>query len=282
MKQRAIHLLVLIFLLVQLTHGEEKKIVTPPSKEPIRKEAPVTESKKAESLLLEPEKLESQFLDSLDYPELQVVPRASERLQMDGASESRNGYMMFWPFLAASGTTMIVALMHKNHFKPGKEDDEEFRSNADFKVNAAAGLSAAWFALTYFVSASEPYNSTLQRINQVKGRDKKSQLLRERLAEEAMQKPADLVRMLAYGSTITNFIAAAGLIDTVSSDYNIYAGVAMLTSFMPLIFKNKYQENYEKHLEYKRKIYAPVVFTDVYKANVYAHWAPRLVMQWDF
>ena len=107
-------------------------------------------------------------------------------------------------------------------------------------------------------------------------------LLRERLAEEAMQKPADLIRMLAYASTITNVIAAGGLIDTVNSDYNLYAGIAILTAFLPLIFKNKYTENYEKHLEYKRKIYAPVVFTDVYKPNAYAEWTPRFVLQWNY
>ena len=125
-------------------------------------------------------------------------------------------------------------------------------------VNAIAGISAAWFGLTYLLSAAEPYNSALSKINQIKGRDKKSLLLRERLAEEAMQKPAELVKMLAYASTLTNFIATASLLDTVNADLNMYAGIAMLTSFLPLIFKNKYQENYEKHLEYKKKIYAPL------------------------
>lgn len=280
MKQRTIHFLVLLsFFFSHVTLAQEKK-VSP--LDPAKKEVPKTESKKSETLDLEPEHVESQFLNSLDYPELQVVPRASERIQMDGVTEANNGYMMFWPFLTASGTTMIVALLSKNKFKAGKEEDESFRRDADFKVNAAAGLSAAWFGLTYFVSAAEPYNSALQKINAVKGRDKKSLLLRERLAEEAMQKPAELVRMLAYASTITNVIVAAGMMDVVSTDYNMYAGVAILTAFLPLIFKNKYVENYEKQMEYKRKIYAPVVYTDVYKANSYAEWTPRLVLKWNY
>jgi hypothetical protein len=281
MKQRAIHLFVLTtFVFSQITFAQiEKKTQLP---EPIKKEAPRVESKKAETLDLGPEHVETQFLNSLDYPELQVVPRASERIQMDAAAESDNGYMMFWPFLASSGTTMVVALMSKNKFKAGQEEDETFRREADFKVNAAAGLSAAWFGLTYFVSASEPYNSTLQKINTIKGRDKKSMLLRERLAEEAMQKPAELIKMLAYASTITNVVAAAGLMDVVGNDYNMYASVAILTAFLPLIFKNKYVENYEKQLEYKRKIYAPVVYTDMYKSNAYAAWSPRLVLQWNY
>lgn len=280
MKQRTPYFILLILLSYTFAFAEEKK--SAPINESTKKEALKTESKKAEVLELDPEKVEAQFLNSLDYPELQVVPRASDRLQMDAAMESQDGYMMFWPFHLASGTTMIVALMHKNKFKAGKEDDESFRSNADFKVNAAAGLSAAWFALTYFVSASEPYNSALPKINQLKGRDKKSMLLRERLAEEAMQKPAELIKMLSYASTLTNFVAAASLVDTVNSDYNLYAGVAMLTAFLPLIFKNKYTENYEKHLEYKRKIYAPVVFTDIYKPNASSYWTPRLVLQWNY
>jgi len=282
MKQRTTRFIVLfIFAFTQLAFAQDKKSGTPAA-DIVKKEVQKTESKKAETLDLDPDNVEAQFLNSLDYPELQVVPRASERIQMDGAIESHNGYMMFWPFLAASGTTMIVALMSKNKFKAGKEEDESFRRDADFKVNAAAGLSAAWFGLTYFVSASEPYNSALQKINSIKGRDKKSLLLRERLAEEAMQKPAELIKMLAYASTITNVIVAGSLMDVVGTDYNMYASVAILTAFLPLIFKNKYVENYEKQMEYKRKIYAPVVYTDVYKANSYAAWSPRLVLQWNY
>lgn len=282
MKQRTTRFIVLfIFMFTQFAFAQDKKAGTPAA-DVVKKEVQKTESKKAETLDLDPENVETQFLNSLDYPELQVVPRASERIQMDGGTESNNGYMMFWPFLASSGTTMIVALMSKNKFKAGKEEDESFRRDADFKVNAAAGLSAAWFGLTYFVSASEPYNSALQKINSIKGRDKKSLLLRERLAEEAIQKPAELVKMLAYASTLTNIVAAAGLMDVVSTDYNMYASVAILTAFLPLIFKNKYVENYEKQLEYKRKIYAPVVYTDMYKANSYAEWSPRLVLQWNY
>jgi|GEM_PF-1156648 hypothetical protein len=282
MKQRTTRFIVLlIFMFTQFTFAQDKKTGTPAA-DVVKKEIQKTESKKAETLDLDPDNVEAQFLNSLDYPELQVVPRASERIQMDGATESHNGYMMFWPFLASSGTTILVALMSKNKFKAGKEEDESFRRDADFKVNAAAGLSAAWFGLTYFVSASEPYNSALQKINSIKGRDKKSLLLRERLAEEAMQKPAELVKMLAYASTITNIVAAAGLMDVVSTDYNMYASVAILTAFLPLIFKNKYVENYEKQMEYKRKIYAPVVYTDMYKANSYADWSPRLVLQWNY
>lgn len=282
MKQRTTRFIVLfIFMFTQFAFAQDKKAGTPAA-DVVKKEVQKTESKKAETLDLDPDNVETQFLNSLDYPELQVVPRASERIQMDGGTESNNGYMMFWPFLASSGTTMIVALMSKNKFKAGKEEDESFRRDADFKVNAAAGLSAAWFGLTYFVSASEPYNSALQKINSIKGRDKKSLLLRERLAEEAMQKPAELVKMLAYASTLTNIVAAAGLMDVVSTDYNMYASVAILTAFLPLIFKNKYVENYEKQLEYKRKIYAPVVYTDMYKANSYAEWSPRLVLQWNY
>lgn len=280
MKKVTTYFLVSVFLFCQLTWANEKKLV--PAADVTKKEPSKIESKKAETLDLDTENVEIQFLDSLDYPELQVVPRASERLQMDAAMESNDGYMMFWPFLAASGTTMVAALMHKNQFKPGSDTDEGFRSYADFKVNAAVGLSAAWFALTYFVSASEPYNSALSKINQIKGRDKKSLLLRERIAEEAMQKPSELVKMLAYASTVTNVIAAGGLLDIVNPNYNLYAGVAMLTAFLPLIFKNRYTENYEKQLEYKRKIYAPVVYTDVYKSNPYASWSPRLVMQWTY
>lgn len=258
------------------------KLINVPKSEELKLEADKIETKKNEILHAEPAKTESLFLNSLDYPELQVVPRASERLQMDAFREQDNGWFMFWPFHVASGATLFAALMHKNRFNPDKEGDESFRRYADFKVNAAVGLSVSWFALTYFISAGQPYSTELNKINQIKGKDKKSLLLRERIAEEAMQKPAELLKMLTYVSTFTNLVAAGGLMDTVNDDYNLYAGIAMIAAFMPLIFKNKYVENYEKQMEYKRKIYAPVVFTDIYRPNIYASWSPRLVMQWNF
>lgn len=280
MKQKATFLFVLFVLTTCFAVAQEKKL---PTLDSAKKEIQKTDPKKTEILELDPAKVETQFLNSLDYPELQVVPKASERLQLDGRMEADNGYVsIFWPFHLASGTTMLIALLHKNKFKPNSENDETYRKNADFKVNAAAGISAAWFGLTYFVSASQPYSSALKTINQSKGNDKKTLLLRERLAEEAMQKPAELMKMLTYLSTITNFIAVAGMSDMVNDDYNLYVGLGLLTSFIPMIFKNRYIENYEKHLEYKRKIYAPVVFTDIYKANQYANWSPRLVLQWNF
>ena len=277
---------VLFFLTSVSSTAQEKKsqikVINTPKSEDFKAENEKGDTKKSEVLQLDTHQNESLFLNSLDYPELQVVPRASERLQMDGFREQDNGWFMFWPFHVASGATLLAALMHKNRFNPAKENDDDFRKYADFKVNAAVGVSVSWFALTYFISAGQPYLTELNKINNIKGKDKKSSLLKERMAEEAMQKPAELVKMLTYLSTITNLVAAGGLIDVVNSDYNLYAGVAMLAAFMPLIFKNKYVENYEKQMEYKRKIYTPVVYTDIYKPTQYSQWSPRLVMEWKF
>lgn len=287
MKKKISILFSILFFLTSISStAQDKKspvkVVNTPKSEDFKNENEKSDTKKSEVLLLETHQNESMFLNSLDYPELQVVPRASERLQMDGFREQDNGWFMFWPFHVASGATLLAALMHKNRFNPAKENDDDFRKYADFKVNAAVGVSVSWFALTYFISAGQPYLTELNKINNIKGKDKKSSLLKERMAEEAMQKPAELIKMLTYLSTITNLVASGGLIDVVNSDYNLYAGVAMLAAFMPLIFKNKYVENYEKQMEYKRKIYTPVVYTDIYKPTQYSQWSPRLVVEWKF
>ncbi len=97
------------------------KIINTPTFEEIDPEK--SETKKSEILQADPHKNESLFLNSLDYPELQVVPRASERLQMDVAKEQEKGWYLFWPFHVASGTTLLAALMHKNRFNPLSESD---------------------------------------------------------------------------------------------------------------------------------------------------------------
>lgn len=219
---------------------------------------------------------------SLGDPELQVVPRASERLLMDSYRENEHGWSALWPFHLAAATTLTAALLHKGKFKDESINDDTFRKYADFKVNAAIGLSISWFAFTYLVSSTKPYTSELNKINKLKGNDRRTTLLRERLSEEAIENSAELFEVLSYASTATNVIAAAGLVDVANENDNVYAAIAMMTAFLPLIFKNHYIENYEKHLEYKRKIYAPIVFSDFFRPSLTSSWAPRLVLQWNF
>ncbi len=223
---------------------------------------------------------ESHLFSSLDYPELQVVPRASDRLAMESPLEKDLGLSMFWPFQLSALMTVGTGFMMKGRLK--EDATEQERKDADFAANAAVGIGAAWIGLTYYLLSTEPYGSELSKIKKYKGNDKRTDLLRERIAEEALQKPAELIRTLTWISFATNFGATVNLIDRSTKDNNLYPALGAVAAFLPLIFKNRYIENYEKHLEYKRKIYSPIVSTTFYPDKFTGALTPGLLMTWNF
>lgn len=223
---------------------------------------------------------DTHFFSSLDYPELQVVPRASDRLAMESPLEKDLGLAMFWPFQLSGLATLGAGFMMKGKLKENATEQE--RKDADFAANTAVGMGAAWIGLTYYLLSTEPYGSELAKIKKYKGSDKRTDLLRERIAEEALQKPAELIRTLTWISFITNFGATANLFDRSTKDNNLYPAIAGIMAFLPLIFKNRYIDNYEKHLEYKRKIYSPVVSTMLFKENVASNYTPGVLLTWNY
>jgi hypothetical protein len=221
-------------------------------------------------------------LSSLDYPELQVVPRASERLQMEAQTEASRGWLTFWPQNLSALMTLGTGFSLSGDYKEADASDSE-KKDLDFRTQLATGIGVGWLALSTYYSFTKPYASEVKKVRAIPGRDKRSDLLRERLAEEALESPARLVRIFTWMSILTNFAANAVLLDQSTPNNNIYPVLGMLGSMLPVIFNNRYIENYERHLEYKRKIYAPVAFVGFRNYDErYARYEPQMVLQWGF
>lgn len=237
------------------------------------------------------ESREKDLLSALDYPELQVVPRATDRLSMETQYEKENQATLFWTIQLSALTTAAAGFLIKGRYKNDTvvsgepATSTQARADADFAANAAIGTGAIWLGLTYYMASQEVYATDLAKIRRYKGNDKRSDLLRERLAEETLQKQAELVRVLTNASVISNAVASLVLVDKSTTTNNVYPAAGLLAAFLPWIFKSRYIDNYEKHLEYKRKIYAPIAgFNYLYKkvaAGSY-EFQPTLNLTWNF
>lgn len=99
----------------------------------------------------------------------------------------------------------------------------------------------------------------LAEVKRISGKDKRGELARERLAEEALEFASNTTSTLETLSVITNLQPAftSRLIRLTKTGF--YGLLAATTSFLPWLFPNVYHTTYEKHLEYKKKIYAPLV-----------------------
>jgi len=222
----------------------------------------------------------SAILDSMGYPELQVVPRASERLRMEAKAEQNMWFLTHWPIQASALATLYVGMTSTNNRKGDMTSKDEDNANTITTITQAVG--AAWLAGALALGAQRPYVRGDRALKKHPGKDERSVLLRERLAEEALQKPARTMRILELLSVVTN-VGANTMSIIYADDYGkMVAGVSAILGFLPLMFQDHQITVYDKHIEYKKKIYAPLksamVHYDPYSKTV----TPMSSLIWTF
>jgi hypothetical protein len=198
----------------------------------------------------------SEILDSMGYPELQVVPRASERLAIEAKSEDTSAVISHWPIMFSGLVTAAVGISTKSALRTDLTDKEKSDSATISSVTTAIGIG--WLVGAGVMGARRPYRSGVNAINKYSGKDERSTLLRERLAEEALEKPARTMRVLQNFAVISNAAVNIASAWHANETGKITAGVGLLFSFLPYVFEDHSIDVYEKHIEYKKKIYAPL------------------------
>lgn len=224
---------------------------------------------------------EKGFLAGLDYPELQVVPRASERLQMESQEERNSFISSYWPVQISSLALVMAGSMGSGKYKQDDPTDAQKKEN-QFASQMGTLVGLMWLGGTYYLNHSLSYSKAIPDIKKVTGKDKKSQLLKERLSEEALERPAKIASMINNFSVWTNFFLALYINEHSKQGMPNYAGVAIGLSFLPMLIDNRIVENWEKHQEYKRKIYAPITKVDLVVDPKSKQLTPLLGMQWRF
>ena len=201
-----------------------------------------------------------QAADSFDYPELMVSPRASERLRLELDRERSGGFFRNHKGLQLSGlATLVAGVLQSSNTDLSKDADEN-----SSKIGMLVG--GGWLLTTTLLDMSyRPYSTGYQGLGRIKGKSKRDQLTRERLAEEAINNAGRLGKRLDYIGVATNFLASAYMMgsvqkDTISEAANI---LAIVTSLTPIIFKNYWSDVSKTQNGYKKKVYGPIGFSPV-------------------
>lgn len=186
----------------------------------------------------------------LEYPELVVSPRASERLEMESKEEPKRRWTTHLPVQASALATLTAGL-----FQLGFVDDAKDPSN----YSALTGISvgAAWLIGTYFIGAHyKPYQSGNEKIAALAKKTPRERLIAERLAEEEIAAAASTGRKLAYASILTNLGASIYMISQAES--KAVAGISAALSLAPFFFRYHWGTVAHQQQEYKKKIYGPI------------------------
>lgn len=198
------------------------------------------------------------LFSNLDYPELQVSPRATERLAQLAEMEEKNTLLLEWTMITSGAMTLIAGVKHRGNYKETDLTDKE-KEESDMAGAAGMIVGAGWITLGTVMGLKKWSAARLAEVKRIPGKDKRADLARERLAEEALEYASSTTSTLENLSVFTNFATSLYITSYATDENRVYGLLAATTSFLPWLFPNVYHKTYQKHLEYKKKIYAPLV-----------------------
>ncbi len=193
--------------------------------------------------------------EGFSYPELQVAPRASERLALEARRESDRRWLNHVPLQVSALATLAASANLFSNSLNRKEGSDL----ASARVGALVG--SAWIATTLLLSNSyTPYSSQLGEIQSLPSKDTREQLVKERMAEEALERAASVGRRLSLISAVTEGAASIYMLGNARGGTAGVAlgGIALITAFAPIVFPYGWQTIAYEQQDYKRKIYAPL------------------------
>jgi hypothetical protein len=221
------------------------------------------------------------IVDKLEYPELQVVPRASQRLKIEAAEEDRNWFYAHWTLEVSGLATLATGMTSDQRRENLNENDVR---NAQNFSSITKAIGAGWFVTGLFLGFQQPYRSASKVIAHTSSSEKgeRAALLKERLAEEALERPAKTMRVLSWVSVLTNVAANGVMLPFMTDQGRILGGFSLLLSFLPWMFEDHSIEVYDKHIEYKKKIYGPLSSLGVgYDSRGHEAY-PTTLLTWNF
>lgn len=197
----------------------------------------------------------SAIAQTYSYPELNVVPRASDRLEMESKWERTHRNKVHLGVQASALTTLIAGLTAD---VDTRDDEDEISSKL------AVGVGLGWLAISYAMSRKYyPYTYGAKDLKKIKGNSTRDQLTRERMAEEVINNAAATGKRMKWISFTTNLLANSYLSTTSKSKStgSYVAALGVLMSFTPFIFNYHWEDVATEQDKYKKKIYAPVAST---------------------
>ncbi len=189
---------------------------------------------------------------NLDYPELNIVPLASERIKMEAQHEGSLGLSFQWP-ITVSSLIVLTAGGVQTLYKDGRPNNY----SPEVGIATGLGLIGANLYLAYF---SEGYDQAYNEIKALPERTEREKLIKERLSEEKINLMARNARKMIWITSIANFAASIFMSKNAKKDsigeYVDY--FSAVTSIMPLLFNNRRIDVARSQMKYKKRIYGPI------------------------
>ncbi len=217
----------------------------------------------------------------LSYPELEVTPRASDRLYMEAKEERNHRFSNHGAMLVSSLATLVAAFSSQD--SPSDSSNKDIVDNNDWATQVGYAIGGGWLITNVLLmSKYEPYRAGYSKIKGLAQGTKREVLSRERIAEEALYDPARLGTKLLWFSTITNLAAAGYMMGYGNEDVKVYSAIAALVSLAPVFFPYRWIDVANQHKLYKKKIYGPVAGLTLLRTGFAKKPEPGLGLMFSF
>lgn len=196
----------------------------------------------------------SSFAAEMDYPELMVSPKASERITIEANKEKKSGVIFNLPLQISSAMTLATGVLMLNDVDKSKDSDE-------YSPWAGIGVGGGWLLINAYLNyLHKPYSTAADELKDLPNKTPHEQLIRERLAEEALNKAGSLAYKLNWFASLTN--AATSVYMTTKaqkkSTGQFFGGLSAVAAFLPLVFEPEWTRVRNEQNTYKKRIYGPL------------------------
>lgn len=218
------------------------------------------------------------FAQSLHYPELEVTPRATERVKIETQNESSDAWTSNLPIQVSAVATFVAGAMSAGSIDDDKEDGK-------LAPTLAIGVGALWIgATTWAAMKYRPYKQAYADLKKYPYKSEREKLIAERMAEEELDSLARLGRNMRYLSVATNLAASAFMLENVEqeSDAKFAAGISALLSLTPLFFKYSWEKIACDQKKYKKKIYSPITMAPMIRRTSDGNFTSGLSLAYQF
>ena len=194
---------------------------------------------------------------SLSYPELEVTPLASKRLEIEAKKEKRSlrPYIPMFVsgfFVSAAAFSSLNTQEKNGHSRPVR--------------GAAALIGVSTMAYSAYLSANyQPYKKGQREIKGLPTSTKREQLIRERMAESSLSQASRRAKITRWISSLSIIASGYAIGNTIpkqdgSSDnaHKVFAYISGATGLLNLFLPTHWERVWSEQKSYKRKIYGPI------------------------
>ncbi len=192
-----------------------------------------------------------------DYPELQVTPRATERIQIEAGFENEKPWAFQAPISISALTTLAASFVQSSNIDTSKDSEKYSRT-------AGLAVGGTWLLMNLYMGyQNKGFSGAQEKISGLSYKTSREQLIKERMAEEEIFRLGRIGRMMKWGSFTTNLAASAYMFSKAKKDTSakLFDGAAIIASFLPLIFDNHYENVAREQQQYKKKIFGNISST---------------------